>query len=84
MDSGIVAAIISAAAILLAALIRPLLSFRRARRSSRTEQMTLPVINMETSRLPAKFPKYSAPACVFLAGEHAVMFGHAALYLPLP
>jgi mevalonate kinase len=44
------------------------------------EKAQPPAVNLPTSTCPC----YSAPASVFIAGDHAVMFGHAAVYLPLP
>lgn len=82
MDTAIIAAFITAVAMITAALLRFLP--RKVHHKKTGREINPPGTQAEINLPAATYPCYSAPASIFIAGEHAVMFGHAALYLPLP
>lgn len=99
LDSTVIAAIIGAIGVVVAAIIGIIRRQDRAphqdessqiptsetKGSSGEAQETLTSTTADHIRHERSgYTCYSAPACVFLAGEHAVMFGHTAVYLPLP
>lgn len=65
---------------------------KKDKRTSREENNTVPFIrhlenalnNWKGSKNKDKGVIYSAPASAFFAGEHSVVFGHPAIYYPIP
>lgn len=87
----IIAAIIGGFAAIVAAFIKVCGGKRRKEESSRPSKIVVfsqyktgSTSLQWTKSAHKNYPEYSAPASVFLSGEHSVMFGHTAVYLPLP